>query len=295
MGVPALGLIERVRIGEHAVTLAFPSLQDDGSLRASSDYRGKPLPEQIAQVAEGRRWGYRSIDHLYYVSYASASLLLDPQEAKPDSPEFGALSKAYFGWFRIVQEWASAWSGQPLGNFDVSHESALHLPARGGYLSASPVQTRTIFIGARPLSRAELIGALRHASRGEQLPVEHRLLLSAHDAQSGGDLRKAVIDAATATEVALGSYVADHLRGRGLKSDFIEEVIEDVNGIANLHKLCTHLGGDPKVSQKRLGQELANVRNRAAHRGALPTPEEATTARGHAQTIVRALRPIPEA
>ncbi|WP_439678291.1 hypothetical protein [Embleya sp. MST-111070] len=137
-------------------------------------------------------------------------------------------------------------------------------------------------------------GALRRASRGEHLPVEHQLLLSARDAQIGGDFRKAVIDAATAAEVALASYVADHLRTMGLASEFIDEMIKDVNGVVNLHGLCTRLGGEPGVTKNKLTSQLANIRNNAAHGGKIPTSEEVLAAGRHAVTIVHALRSLPE-
>lgn len=213
------------------------------------------------------RWGYRSTRHLCYVEAASASLLLHSQEGMHGSKEFTHLAGEFFRWFRTVQEWASAWSGEPLMDFDATHNPAIHIPDGNKYLTGSPAIGRTIFIGARPLSQAQLSGALRRASQGEHLPVEHRMLLSAADARLGGDTRKAVIDAATAAEVALASYIADQLRDRGLQSEFIDEMIKDVNGLANLNVLCTRMGGKPGVSKGKLDKELANVRNRAAHRG----------------------------
>ncbi|WP_432117215.1 hypothetical protein [Streptomyces sp. bgisy032] len=211
-----------------------------------------------------------------------------------DSEEFISLGKAFFFWFKILQEWTAAWSGAPLGNFDNSHNSAIHIPVGKKYLTASPALMRTIFIEKQPLSRGQLSQALRYASNGENLPVEHRMLLSAADAQLGGDLRRAVIDAATAAEVALASYVAGNLEEKGLGREFIDEMIKDVNGMVNLHALCTRLGGKPVISKGKLTQELANVRNLAAHGGQTPTPHEATVAREHAATIVRALRPLPQ-
>lgn len=240
------------------------------------------------------RWGYRSSERVYYVTAAAASVLLWPEEEMYDSEEFTNLSKAFFPWFKAAQEWASVWAGMPLGDFDNSHESALHIPDGGRYITGSPARMRTLFVPKQPLSRAQVSGALRRASRGEHLPVEHQMLLSAEDAQLGGDLRKAVIDAATAAEVALASYVADHLRKKDLASEFIDEMIKDVNGVANLHVLCTRLGGEPGVSKNRLTTELADIRNKAAHGGKIPTSREAIVAGKHAVTIVRALRPLPQ-
>ncbi|MER5537401.1 hypothetical protein [Streptomyces mirabilis] len=211
-----------------------------------------------------------------------------------DSEEFSSLSTSFYSWFKALQEWAAAWIGKPLGNFDNSRNSAFHVPSGKDYLTASPTLMRTIFIEKQPLSRMQLSQALRHASRGEHLPVEHRMLLSATDAQLGGDLRSAVIDAATAAEVALASYVADSLEASGLERTFIDAMIKNVNGVVNLHELCTRLGGEPAISKGKLTQGLASVRNLAVHGGQTPTPQETTVARQHAATIVQALRPLPQ-
>jgi hypothetical protein len=58
--------------------------------------------------------------------------------------------------------------------------------------------------------------------------------------------------------------------------------------------LCKHLGGEPGVSsKKKVIDQLANVRNRAAHAGESPTVDQAVTAIQHAVTMVYALRPLP--
>ncbi|MEU8750748.1 hypothetical protein AB0C88_09710 [Streptomyces chartreusis] len=280
-------------IGSHKVAMTFPTLGDDGRLCATTDHRGKPLAPQV-QTAFESRWGYQSSERSCYVEAASVSLLLHPLEKTLDTEEFNSLSGSFFSWFKIVQEWVAAWTWKPLGNFDNTHNSAIIIPSGGKRIYASPVLMRTLFIERQPVTRPQLSAALRHASRGEHLPVEHRMLLSARDAQLGGDLRRAVIDAATAAEVALASFVADHLAIKGMKRDFIDEMIKDVNGIVNLHALCTRLGGKPAVSKNKVAQELANVRNLAAHGGKTPTPEETATAREHAETIVRELRPLSQ-
>ncbi|MFF0042590.1 hypothetical protein ACFYRG_41370 [Streptomyces mirabilis] len=285
--------MEHVTIGGHKVIMKLPTLGDDLLLQAPTDHLGRSLPPQMLRAFEGR-WGYRSSERTCYVDAASASLLLYPNAEMHDSEEFNSLSSSFFSWFTAVREWAAAWSGTPLGTFDNSHNSAFHIPYGKKYMTASPVLMRTVFIGAKSLSRAQLSEAFRHASRGEHLPVEHQMLLSSTDAQLGGDLRRAVIDAATAAEVALASYVADNLEVRGLERGFIDEMIKDVNGVVNLHELCTRLGGEPAVSKGKLRQELANVRNLAVHGGHTPTPQETTLARQHAATLVQALRPLPQ-
>ncbi|WHM41124.1 hypothetical protein [Streptomyces sp. BPTC-684] len=293
MGIDALGLVEHVTIGGQKVTLAFPDLGSGGELTAALDGYGKPIPQQMATFSEGR-WGYRSSSRLCYVSRASAVCLLQPQEKMSDAADFNALSEAFPRWFRILQEWAAVWSGEPLRDFDDAHSSAIHIPAGDQHMTGSGALMGTVFIGAQPLNRSQLAGALRRASCQEHLPVEHRMLLSAKSAELGGDLRRAVIDAGTAVEVALGAYITDHLSKKRLPADFITEAIKSANGMVALHGLCTNLGAELEVSKNRLRAELAEIRNPAAHTGKIPTAAEARRARTHAETLVRALRPIPQ-
>ncbi|MFD5628149.1 hypothetical protein [Streptomyces sp. NPDC127072] len=291
--VDALGLVEHVTIGGHKVTMKLPTLGGGGLLQAPTDHRGKPLPPQMLKAFEGK-WGYRSSERSCYGYAASASILLYPHVEMHNSEQFNSLSDSFFSWFKVVQEWAATWTGTPLGNFDKSHNSAFHIASGMNYLTASPVLMRTLFVEKQPLSRAQLRLALRHASCGEHLPVEHRMLLSSTDAQLGGDLRRAVIDAATAAEVALASYISDALEANGLDREFIDKMIEAVNGVVALYELCTRLGGEPVISKGKLMNELARVRNLAVHGGQTPTPQKAAAAREHATTIIRALRPLPQ-
>jgi hypothetical protein len=290
--VEALGQIEKVNIGGYAVHLVLPVDSGGGEVGPPLDFRGAPLAHELER-SQRNQWGYRSTQSLYYVSAASSSFLLRKEEKMYDSSDLKALGNAFVIWFRMVQEWASAWSHEPLRDSDRSYGSAVTIPTGDGFLTGSGGILSRVFFGAQALRPDQVSGAFRRASRGDRLPVEHLMLLSATEAQNDGDFRRVVIDAATAAEVALSSYIADHLRGRKLGSEFIDEMIKDANGLVNLHSLCTKLGGVPGVSKGKVREELANVRNHAAHRGRIPGPAEAEIARQHAEILVRKLRPLP--
>lgn len=291
MTVGDLGLVKKVRIGTRTVIMAFPVLNGDGTLSAPLSC-GRQLPLRLAEKFDGR-WGSLEADRCY-VAAASASILLHPEEVVAGSAEFLVLREAFFGWCRTVQEWAAAWSGEPLRDFDSSRDVALHIPLGDTVLIASPPRGRTVIGGTVPLHRDQVIAAFDHASRGQRLPTEHRMLLAARDAELGGDLRKAVIDAATAAEVALSLYVRDHLRAKGVQSALRDEWMSGVNGLTQLYRLCKKLGGTPGIGQDPLSKGLAAARNRAVHGGNNPTRDEVAVAIRQAKTIVRALRSLPE-
>ena len=253
---------------------------------------GEALPEALERDFTNA-WGFRSSKHICYVEAVAIAPLLDPEEDVLEKP-VRDLGNDFFVWFRILQEWACAWSGEPMQDFDPYRPAAVHVVDEQGVIVSNGPRERGVYVWPEPLTRAQVAGAMRRASAGELLPPEHRTLLDAVEAKVGGMFRKAVIDAATAVEVALAGYVIRELVGKGVDTAFIDEVIKGVNGLMNLHSLCTQLGANPGVSKNKLGAQLANVRNRAAHAGIVPSWNEAQTACEHAATIVHAIAPLPE-
>ncbi|QYX80215.1 hypothetical protein [Streptomyces akebiae] len=304
--VDVLGLALDVTIGEHQVTVTLPVLEGDAQLTplpdrlgrldrlaAPPDVTGAPLPQDLLRAFTDV-WGYRSTQRICYVEAVAISPLLGTEEGKLDGA-VRDLGNDFFTWFRILQEWACAWSGEPMQDFDPTRPSAVHVVNAQGAIIGNGLRQRGVYVWPDPLNSARVAGAMRRASAGEWLPPEHRTLLEAVEAKIGAMPRKAVIDAATSVEVALAGFVTRELTSKGLDATFIEEVIKGVNGLMNLHALCTELGANPGVSKNRLAAQLANVRNRAAHAGAVPTWDEVVAACDHAATIVHAISPLPEA
>lgn len=295
-----LGTHLRARIDGRPGELSLPVRRGDEQLAAPVARDGKPLAVQLDNRVRSYpdAWGYPGNPGTWYVKAAAVSLLLEPEEVSGATERLMDLQHAFVSWSRIVVEWASAWSRELMMGFEIDNDPILHVYSDDGVqLSLSNPRSRTMIVrDVRPMNLAQLTGAIARASKGDRLPVEHLTLLYAEDAMAAGDLRKSVIDAATATEVALAATVRSRLQSKQnhLSSEFIDEVIKDVNGIANLYSLCERLGEETGVSSKtRLTTQLANVRNRAAHAGKEPTLDETDTAVELAMTIVRTLRPLP--
>ncbi|SED64012.1 hypothetical protein SAMN05428942_2176 [Streptomyces sp. 2112.2] len=304
--VEVLGLALDVTIGRHQVTVTLPVLEGEAQftpppdrlgrldrLIAPPDVTGEALPKALLRTCTDV-WGYRSTQRICYVEAVAISPILDPEEDVLDEP-VRDLGNKFFSWFRIFQEWACAWSGEPMQDFDPYLPSVVHVVDDQGAVISNGPRERGVYVWPRPLNRDQVAGAMRRASAGELLPPEHRTLLEAVEAKVGAMPRKAVVDAATAVEVAMGGYITRELTSRGVGASFIDEVIKGVNGLMSLHSLCTELGADPGVSKNKLGAQLANIRNRAAHAGVRPTWAEVVAACDHAATIVHAITPLPEA
>lgn len=292
----ALGIKETVRIGGHDVELSFPQAGNDFHVFPPKDGIPQFLSPPAVPRSPFRRspweWGRRAKIDSHYISAAAFSTLLHFDREWDFQPEFDTLKKGFTDWFQIVQDWAAAWTGAQPGAKISERGSSLRLYAQGK--SWTDGGTITIHVHDCDMTERQLRGALQRASRGEQLPIEHRMLLSARSASATGDYRKSVIDAATGVEVALASHISSYLASRQTPQEFIDKMIVDVNGLASLFALCIRLGWESGISQPRLNNELTYVRNKAAHAGYTPTSDEARTVRAHATSIVKSLRPLPE-
>lgn len=290
----ALGSVHAAKIGSHKVTFTLPVAGSGMSVVAPKDSRGNDLMEPVLREFKGY-WGYRSTERLYYISMARASFLLTPTPNIATSKEYGELGSSFFSWFDIVWHWTAAWSGEPLNSqIGDLRNSAFHVPTGDGRMAGTGTSLGGIFLGATPLSRSQVEGAFRRASAGQHLPTEHQLILASQSALLEGDLRRAVIDAGTAVEVALSSAVARELRARKVAPDFIDKVIINANGMAGLLGLYEAVGNRSPVSRNRLNNELAEVRNKAAHGGHIPLETKAQIAIDHASAIVAHAQPLPQ-
>jgi serine/threonine protein kinase len=133
-----------------------------------------------------------------------------------------------------------------------------------------------------------------------ELPPDHRFLMQAIMALAETDYRRAAIDAGTASEVALSSAITESLHAKGVPQEFIEQLILRANGIEGLFNEYISLGSHPPLSRNKeislgaIRAQLAGVRNKSAHAGTIPSPEEASHAVEVAHAIVTTAHPFEE-
>jgi serine/threonine protein kinase len=133
-----------------------------------------------------------------------------------------------------------------------------------------------------------------------ELPPDHRFLMQAIMALAEADYRRAAIDAGTASEVALSAAISELLHAKGVPREFIEHLILRANGIEGLFSEYLSLGnpapvlGNKEISVGALRAQLAGVRNKAAHAGAVPSAEEAVRVVELAHSIVTTAHPFEE-
>jgi len=126
------------------------------------------------------------------------------------------------------------------------------------------------------------------------LPDDHRYLMQAIIELAETDYRRAVIDAATATEVALRWAISDHLQQKSWSSRDIDQTIWDANGLDGLFARYSSLGLRHKlpVSHSDVRFDLAKVRNKATHEGRIPSAKKTIRAVEIAYALVNSAHPL---
>ena len=106
------------------------------------------------------------------------------------------------------------------------------------------------------------------------------------------DNRRAVIDAATAAEVALAHAVRTRLGE--MPEDALDATMRSVNGLVGLLKFVEQIDGVAKCRWPQVRDWITKPRNSCVHRGIEPTREEVVRAIKEAQTLLETYSPLPE-
>lgn len=138
--------------------------------------------------------------------------------------------------------------------------------------------------------------AARLADQREPLPLAHVLLRDARVAQHHDDGRRAVIDAATASEVALSTWLREHV-STSLDTDHARQFMrrrERGGGLMELYDFRVAVGGPVAgMSAELVSDRLAWLRNAVAHAGERPDRERVSAAIDVATALVDELAPLP--
>ncbi len=136
--------------------------------------------------------------------------------------------------------------------------------------------------------------ALTESPSAVSLQNDHRYLMLAIRELAETDWRRAVIDAATAAEMALRWAVSGHLQQKGWSLHDIDRTIRLANGLDELFSRYTILIPTIKlgVSPNEVRAGLAHIRNSAAHQGQIPSSSKAIRAVEIAHELVNAAHPM---
>jgi hypothetical protein len=199
-----------------------------------------------------------------------------------------ALERELNVWVTRLGGWLSVLAGGPTGflsawkavawPMEIAHELDLRLYRNGG-----------IYEPER-LSLWAWQHSLAHTAAGDPPPASPALLAVALTSALNEDYRPAVLDAATAVELALTHALSQRLRDRGADDEIVEALLRQRTLGALLQ-----LGREFSLpAPTRINEDLVVLRNRVMHRASIPTAKEAHRAIHVAQAMVAELAPLPE-
>ena len=179
-------------------------------------------------------------------------------------------------WFDDVRTWAEILTGQDLDpnhrvyDAEVVGEGLTFIePQQNGALGLQITTPRIL-----PLRAQEWADILELVREGKEPPLEEVLSRDARAAARRNANRRAIIEAATALEIALGR----HIRGLGSRlPEAQRRRITDRSALGDYIAIATDSKLQLAVEANQL-RWLKNLRNEAAHRGAAPSNWDANAA-----------------
>lgn len=297
--LPGVGLVVR----HEALGCSFPASVESGTFVLHLPARGSPerdgpdleRPPVDVRVEPPRDsdgiWGFaHASDHVRVLTVGFTAEIVGLESLDGFGADFNR-------WYLTVAEWMYLWTGrlvdQDLGPHMESSGRAWRVDSADSRDARwfPPWRVPTVHLDPGASATAEQVQSAFNCASSHQLPPVEWLIFM--KAQRQSDQRLAVIEAATAAEVALSRAVTGALPN--FKAEAIERIIQNANGLVGLRDLLAVLTGSPgPVSRGRLAAQLAEPRNRAAHRGEAPTRRQVLAALATARALLSGLCPMPE-
>jgi hypothetical protein len=288
----ALGLEQTVTIGgiECRVLLPVPDPDQSGWVRWS--LAGPPVLGEDQQDPGWPKSMMRNWGEIIPVGAIIRAVGIIPAGAViPPGDEHIAFDLAVAHWRRLLRDWLA-----------VAAEGPTDFPDRGYYgattwglseyddeeIPYQPPQLGNSY-GPKRLSALAWCHALTHASAGDQPSLARTLMTSATQAATTANWRVAVIDAATATEVALTTGLTARLSATLSPGD-VNEKLDGTRMLGPRIQLATTLG---MPLPSRIKEDLVNYRNAVVHKGTDITGAQAKAAIAAAWAVVRQYDSLP--
>lgn len=190
-------------------------------------------------------------------------------------------------WKHLLRDWLSAIAGGPT--------DVLELPVRGETLWADEGYNELVwehyYDNLQQPQRVSLWQwrhALGHILAGDPPPLARTLLTAAKRGAAAGNPRIAVIDAATAAEVALTAGLADRLAAEA-SPRAVQALIDRARMLGARLDLARDLG---MTIPDRVRPDLVSRRNAVVHQGTAVTDSEAQAAISAAAELVNEYEPL---
>ena len=207
----------------------------------------------------------------------------------PSGREHVAFDRAVAQWKHFLRDWLAVAAEGPtdLGEY-YAGATFFGSPEHDAEIFYEPYPARRNH-WPRSVSSRAWSHALGHAAAGDQPPLARGLMTTATRAAITANWRAAIIDAATATEVALTAGLAARLSAEA-SPHVIEALIGRTRMLGSRLDLARELG---MTLPATIRADLVEHRNAAVHRGADVTGSHAEAAISAAWTVVHEYDPLP--
>lgn len=209
------------------------------------------------------------------------------------------VARSFGAWLTRAQAWLDSWTGavrQRLTRTELPRIRAAIPTGEGGLAGVGAGGPVPIIIrGQRWARPVEVAASFAAASAGIDVPLAHTIFRRSVVEFHSGEHRLCVLDACSAGEVAIGSAMTVSLQQHGLADAEREQMLKLASGIAEAFPLYQQLimAGQSTVSRRRVLDQLAGPRNRAAHGGEQPDETVAQRALETAGRLVYEATPLP--
>jgi hypothetical protein len=275
-----------VTIGDKTCHLIFPGLHPDWAM---TDERDLEPPYEHRQERSPNwlvtDWGFIH-DHESVTIQAVGLILSQPLGWGDQVIEF---DREVGQWRHLLRDWLSVMAEGPT-NF-------LEPPVRGETRWAGDAYTDQVWLNyydnlqpPQRLSRWQWDHVLAHVRSGDHPPLARVLLTTARRAVANGNARLAVIDAATAAEVALAAGLSDRLSADA-SSQVVKALIDRTRMLGPRLDLAKELC---LAVPDHIRADLVDRRNAVIHRGTAVTDADAQAAITVAWELVNEYQPLAE-
>jgi hypothetical protein len=201
-----------------------------------------------------------------------------------------ALDNLLWPWWDALSAWIEVTTGQDLATFGdrrPKRPQTFHLWGGNTDGTMRPLALSfqaTGFPPSHPLPSEGLRKCLSAVAEGRAAPPERLHLSDARSLHNNGQWRRAVIDAATAAEVGITSWIDSNAEAK-VKADLASKP----RTLGGLWRLYEQLGGTVPADFQKL---VVDPRNDAAHRGMSLTPEQSAAAIDATAELLKATTPL---
>jgi len=309
-----LGTRTRVRIAGHEGEICLPRLVWE----AGSDQRPSldaPSVRGVRQVVEwnrtpdqridwGRAWQWNPQNRTGCAGVDHALLRIATSDVSENA--LLSIAKVVEGsldvWYETVTDWLEVLTWQDLDHRhrlrNVHSRSCcgtagwLAAIGKGRYRTAFFNPPISVVVGDRDASAtpAQWRWAIRAANGARSVPSDHLLIRDARNAARRADVRRAVLDAATAVEISLAHFLDGRLAGAN-EPFVVQRLLRQNRELGARTRVAADAGF---VLPDSVQPDLIDVRNRVIHANDVPSPAAARRAVEIARTVVYLQTPLPQ-